>query len=343
MQAVFFTEGGKKLGLGHLTRCLALAQAFAEQSITCKFAVWADASVKDLLTEFQTQYFNWTEGSEGSRLLNGQLSAADIAVIDSYYAGIDVYRQIQQQVNAGVYFDDYNRLPYPAGFVINGALHLLAGNITYPVTNQITYLLGPVFQPLRRQFWHLRTRPEHPTVESIFLTCGGSDPHQLTPALAEFLTSQYPAIKITVLIGHSFQNPQRITQISNDRITVLTAPPVEAITEAMQSSDIAITTAGQTMYELAAVGVPPVVIGVAENQKYNIEGWLAADFIEFAGWRNDRHLLSAVKKSVDKLITDPALRQKKSRIGQKLIDGQGSHRIMEKVLDYVRKNQVHDP
>ncbi len=322
-----------------MTRCLALAQAFADQSITCTFVVWADTSVKDLLTEFQTQYFNWTEGTPPCK---DHLSGADIAVIDSYFAGIDVYRQIQQQVAAGVYFDDYNRLSYPAGLVINGALHLLAGNIAYPATDRITYLLGPTFQPLRRQFWHLRSKPEHPTVESIFLTCGGSDPHQLTPALAEFLTSQYPGIKIIALIGTSFENQEQTKRITNNKIQLLVAPPADQLIAAMQSSDIAVSTAGQTTYELAAVGVPPVVIGVAENQKYNIEGWLTTNFIEFAGWQNDQKLLNSLKKSVDILITDHALRQKKSRIGQRLIDGQGSHRIMEKVLDYVRKNQVHN-
>jgi UDP-2,4-diacetamido-2,4,6-trideoxy-beta-L-altropyranose hydrolase len=340
MQAVFFTEGGKNQGLGHLTRCLALAQAFADQGITSKFVVWADTSVADLLAEHQTQYFNWTEGSADSRILSDQLGGADIAVIDSYFAGIDIYRQIQQQTKAGVYFDDYNRLPYPAGFVINGSLQ--AGKITYPAIDQIIYLLGPDFQPLRRPFWQIRTKPQHSAVESIFLTCGGSDPHQLTPVLAEFLTNQYPGIKIITLIGHSFQNPEKLKKMNNDKIQVLLTPPPEQLITAMQSSDIAVSTAGQTIYELAATGVPAIVIGAAENQKYNIVGWLTTNFIEFAGWRNDKNLLNSLKKSIDKLITDPALRQEKSRIGQMLIDGQGSRRIMEKVSDYVRKNQVHN-
>jgi spore coat polysaccharide biosynthesis predicted glycosyltransferase SpsG len=260
----------------------------------------------------------------------------DIAVIDSYSAGINIYGQIQQLTKMGVYLDDYNRLPYPAGIVINGSPN--AGNLPYPSSARTTYLLGSEFQPLRKPFWSLKTKRHHPVVKSLFLACGGSDPQQLTPMLIQFLTRHYPEIKIIALVGKSFQNPEKMQHLTGARVHILVDPPVEQLIEAMQGSDVAVTAAGQTINELAAVGLPPIVIGVVENQKNNIDGWLTTNFIEFAGWWNDRHLLPALKQSIDKLIADSALRQKKSRIGQRLIDGQGSRRIIMKVLAYVRNH-----
>lgn len=46
----------------------------------------------------------------------------------------------------------------------------------------------------------------------------------------------------------------------------------------MLKCDIAVTAAGQTTYELARIGLPTIAIGVVENQKFNIDGWLEIGF-----------------------------------------------------------------
>ena len=46
------------------------------------------------------------------------------------------------------FIDDYNRIPYPGGYVLNSVIN--ADAIDYPVNDKISYLLGPRFHPLRR-------------------------------------------------------------------------------------------------------------------------------------------------------------------------------------------------
>ena len=47
----------------------------------------------------------------------------------------------------------------------------------------------------------------------------------------------------------------------------------------MYESDIAISAAGQTIYELAQRCVPTIAISVAENQKNNLTGWIKEEFL----------------------------------------------------------------
>jgi UDP-2,4-diacetamido-2,4,6-trideoxy-beta-L-altropyranose hydrolase len=333
MEAVFFTEGGKNLGLGHLTRCISLAQAFAEKEIISKFVVSADSSVRSILKDYQPHYLDWTRGSQN---LHEHLNAKNIAVIDSYSADITIYQKIKQLARMSIYFDDFNRLRYPAGIVINGSLS--ANTIPYPSTEKVYYLLGPMYQPVRKSFWILKTKHHKSSVKTLFLSCGGGDPHQLTPKLVEFVSRHYPGLLIVTIISESFQNPEMKQSSFNDKIRSLFAPSEKRLCQVMQNCDLAITAAGQTLFELAAAGVPPIVIGTAQNQENNINSWLNTDFIEFAGWWNDKKLMSSLKLYLDKLISDRSIRERKSRIGQHVIDGQGSHRIVEKVLKYVRNN-----
>jgi len=333
MKAVFFTEGGKKYGLGHLTRCIALAQAFTEKRLTSTFIVCADPSVRDLLLPYQTQYLDWTKNFQG---INEFIHGQDIAVIDAYSADFTIYQQIQHAAKTSIYFDDYNRISYPAGIVINGSPAALS--IPYPPVKKICYLLGPLYQPLRKSFWSLRSKQTQPAVKNLFLSCGGSDSHHLTPRLIKFLARHYPAIQIIAVISKSFRHPRTNQPSINDQVQYLFAPAEERLSQAMQNCDLAITAAGQTLYELAASGLPPIVIGEVENQDNNINSWLNTGFIEFAGWWNDKNLMTSLKRMMYNLIADPGLRDKKSRIGQQEIDGQGSNRIVEKALEYVRKN-----
>jgi UDP-2,4-diacetamido-2,4,6-trideoxy-beta-L-altropyranose hydrolase len=327
MKAVFFTEGGKNFGLGHLTRCIALAQAFTEKGIASEFIVNADTSVIGLMESLTTEYVNWTDGS---LILSKYIAAGDIAVIDSYTAGCEIYRQIHSLAGVTIYFDDFNRLNHPPGFVINGALS--AETIPYPAIDRVAYLLGPDYQPLRQPFWDSPEFTPRPSVQKIFLSCGGSDPHRLTSDLLEFFQQTYPGLKITAIIGNSFQEWDSIQRQAGVNTELLYSPSLDVLIDTMKSCDLAVIAAGQTVYELAALGIPPVVIGTAENQKHNITGWLKTSFIEFAGWWNDELLRDNLIQGTDKLITDFQLRLLKHDTGRKIMDGQGCRRIIQKVL-----------
>ncbi len=59
----------------------------------------------------------------------------------------------------------------------------------------------------------------------------------------------------------------------------------------MLVSDIAISSGGQTLCELARIGTPTIGICCAQNQQQNLECWRDTSFAEYAGWYNDRNII----------------------------------------------------
>lgn len=119
MRVLILTEGYSHTGYGHISRCTAIAQVFRERNANVTFIVNGDESVKNLVQSYPLFVFNWLENTE--RLLE-YLSQDDIIVIDSYLAGKGLYTEIRQRVKVAAYLDDFNRLEYPEGIIINGTV-----------------------------------------------------------------------------------------------------------------------------------------------------------------------------------------------------------------------------
>ena len=108
----------------------------------------------------------------------------------------------------------------------------------------------------------------------------------------------------------------------------------------MSNIDLAISASGQTLYELACVGIPTIAIGIIENQVNNIKNWQKIGFIEYAGWWNNERLLDNILEKID-YLNDKNVRKDKNLIGTRAIDGKGSLRIAKNILtEYYKKYSI---
>ncbi len=330
MKIFFLTEGGANIGLGHITRCLSLYQAFEEKEIKPQFIINGDAAVKEIVENMDSVLFNWLE--DVGRLYE-IIKGADITFIDSYLAHFEVYKKISEMSKIGVYMDDNNRFDYPKGFVLNTTLY--ANRDIYSQKSDVTYLLGSGYTPLRKDFWEVPEKEIGERVKDIMLTFGGDDSKRVTPRVLKFLVENYPHLSKKVVIGRGFKNADEI-EVAKDRKTkVVYYPDAEKMKDLLISSDIAISAGGQTLYEIARIGVPAIVIAVADNQVGNIRGWEKAGFIEFAGWWSDEKIWKKIQSSIKKLERKK-LRLKRSLTARRFIDGRGSRRVRDILLGYKR-------
>ena len=100
----------------------------------------------------------------------------------------------------------------------------------------------------------------------------------------------------------------------------------------MLNSDIAISAAGQTLYELAKVGTPTIAICVADNQMNNIEGWLKKGTISYAGDYRDNYIENNIIDLINK-FKDFNFRTIISKKSQDFIDGKGSLRVSDYLIN----------
>lgn len=326
MRVYIVTEGGERMGLGHITRCLSICQAFMELGITPQFIVNGDESIHNLLKDINHETFDWINNQ---KKLLATLRDADIVFVDSYHADCNLYKEISSQVKTAVYLDDNMRLEYPKGFVLNGAIS--AEQLPYPENKDVDYLLGVQFAPLRKDFWDIAGKQIRDKIEVIMVTFGGADTHNLTPKVLKMLIDTYPELLKKVIIGNCFQNIAEIEKLKNNNTELIYYPNAAKMKKIMFESDITISAGGQTLYELARIGVPTIAVTVAENQSRNIQNWRDAGFIEQAGgWANE-DLTETIQRKIE-LLQSKIIRKNKKKAGNKLIDGSGSSKIMKRVL-----------
>jgi spore coat polysaccharide biosynthesis predicted glycosyltransferase SpsG len=114
--------------------------------------------------------------------------------------------------------------------------------------------------------------------------------------------------------------------VADDNTNLIQAPDAEGMKKLMLTSDLAISSGGQTLFELARVGLPAIVVGVAENQRRNIQAWQKNEFIEYAGFWGEENLVENIRTKF-LLFLDHEKRLQSRDVGRTLVTGSGARKI----------------
>ena len=334
MKIIIVTEGSRKIGFGHITRCMSLYQAFREKNLPVQFIVNGDTTIKHLLENTDHLIFNWLEDSLKFFEL---LDKSDMVIVDSYLAPKSFYEKISESVAFASYIDDNKRIDYPKGTVVNGSV--LAENMGYPSLDEVQYLLGSCYIPLRHEFWNVPEKKTKTALESIMVTFGGDDLRNLTPNILKMLNKEHPHVNKKVVIGRGFEKISEIEDLKDNQTELIYYPDAGGMLQTMMESDVAISAGGQTLYELARVGVPTIAVGVAYNQINNVNNWQKVGFIEFAGFWDNENLCRLINEKI-KLLEDKNLRFDKSKTGKMSVDGQGAIKIVKHCLNKYHAEKI---
>lgn len=323
MNVFILTEGGEDKGFGHVARCSSIYHAFEQFNISPKFIINGDESVKSILDGIDFEIFDWLNDLS-------IISKSDIVVVDSYLASSDVFNHIANDSILTVYIDDNNRLKYPKGVIVNGTLDV--DNLNYSKRDDIKYLVGNEFIPLRKDFWDIPKLKINDSIESILITMGGNDLRNLTPSILKLLNNNFSNIIKKIIIADSFDNVSEIEKLKNENVELFYAPDSKEMINIMSAVDLTISASGQTLYELACIGVPTIAIGVIDNQKNNILNWKKQGFIEYAGCWNDENLLNSILEKIN-YLQDKNIRFDKRLLGIQAVNGKGSINIVKSILN----------
>ena len=315
MKVLILTEGGEKIGFGHITRCIGLYEAFEEKGIISEFVLNGDNNTLDLLKNKNYQIFNWLK--EKDKLFK-LVKNANVVIIDSYLAEKSLYDRISELTDGQiVMIDDCNRLGYPKGIVINPSIY--GDSLNYPQKEGVVYLLGKDYIILRKEFWDISEKKINKEVKNFLITFGEINDFDLVYKMGNYLKGKFDFNFYTV---DSKKNRHDAKEILN----------------LMLKADFCISGGGQTTYELARIGVPTIGICLAKNQRLNLVGWQEKGFIEYVGWYNNSNLLNKIEGSINKFLTY-GKRIKRSKIGRNSVDGKGALRLVEMILEITQKTR----
>ena len=333
-------DASPQIGTGHVMRCLALAQAWRERGGIPVFAAatLGSALAKRLAKEeLELVSLAASPGSAEDATQTAMLARARNAcwaVVDGYQFN-DAYQKVIKQSDLRLLFVDDNghAKHYCADIILNQNFH--ATEALYANRAPYTRLLvGVSYALLRREFWSCRDRPREFPGQSrrLLVTLGGSDPDNVTLTVVKAVTMlALPDLKVRIVVGPANSNLASIREGiegTNDSFELFT--DVEDMHALMSWADASVNAGGTTCWELLAMGIPMVVIIVADNQRKIAESLAENGIACCVGWHGELTPTDLARK-LGELLESSALRSQMISRGRRLVDGLGARRVVDQL------------
>jgi spore coat polysaccharide biosynthesis predicted glycosyltransferase SpsG len=335
MRVLLRCDGGGPLGIGHVMRSLALAEA-------------AVAAGHDVVV---------AGDFEGS-FLAGQISVAPVEVVQIPPAGgadpqplIDLVRRLRPDVLHVDSYEASGELPElvasadveavvsdlvlsnmedgtfgrrPADVVVDPTF---GAELSPRPDDGSTWLLrGSRYTPVRQRVLDARRRaaPVGQVARTVLVVMGGTDPIGLAPAAVRLLTDTGLALQVTVIaVG---ENAERVRAAARgSRLSLNVLAPVDDLPAMMSGQDLVISAAGTSAWELCCIGVPMALVWAVDNQHEGYDRVVAAGAAVglggpgLGGPHRSGHERAAVPLTT--ALTDPRVRADLVHAGRRIVDG----------------------
>lgn len=331
-------DAGPQTGTGHVMRCLALAQAWQEEGMEALFvsAESMPALGKRLEIEGMQELLlpgflpGSLEDAQETAVLAQEHSVRWI-VIDGYHFGATYQKYLKDAGFSLLVWDDNGRtMHYYADFIINQNIY--AEESLYEDRESYTQLLlGTSYAVLRREFWSWRgwEREISDKAKKVLVTMGGSDPDNVTLKVIRALQQiENDDLQVAVIVGGSNAHyPSLKAAIDDDKEWIQLQRNVTDMPSLMAWADMAISAAGSTCWELAFMGVPSLLLILAENQERAANYLNKYDIAVRLGFGSEIDL-STIITNTQSLVSDAHLRKEMSSRGAVLVDGFGVQRVI---------------
>ncbi len=329
-------DGSVAIGTGHVMRCLALAQAWQDAGGKAVFAMAETTpAIQARLEAEGFEVFRIPRDSQdlddASRTTGfGRKVGARWIVVDGYQFSAEYQHAVKNEGFKLLVLDDYAHAQhYYADVVLNQNGH--ANEVMYKSRERRTYLLlGPHYCLLRREFaaytsWQRKITPE---ARRVLITMGGSDAGNLAGRAIEAVSRlKLKDLTATVVVGGStphFESPRDAAATATGKVRVLR--DISNLAELMADSDVAISAAGTTCWELCLLGLPSLLIDVAAHQTPVATEIHAKGCAIHIG--DSSISAEQIAGQLEHLIDSQALRESLSMRSRELLDGRGAERVV---------------
>lgn len=300
----FRTDASLVIGTGHVMRCLTLADALVERGARSHFICRAhdghliahirarghrvsvlpvtESTSKALATDNSTAHDHWLGADWVSdareTLMALQSQRTDWLVVDHYALDARWEQHLRQACQQLLVIDDLANRPHNCELLLDQNLGRLASDYGRWVPVNCTVLAGPQHALLRPEFVVWRTpslaRRFTPRLQHLLITLGGVDKDNATSQVLQALRScPLPGdCKITVVMGpHAPWLGDVLEQAAQMPWPTEVRVNVNNMAELMAHSDLAIGAAGSTNWERCCLGLPCLLLVLADNQQSSAE------------------------------------------------------------------------
>jgi len=291
-------EGYSKIGLGHIYRGLLLGYNLIEHNVKFVLSEQSDLGIKKI----KESYFPYSIIQKDIDIIglikdfNCDILINDMLDTDKKYM-LECKKTGVRVIN----LEDLGQGSELADAVIN--------DLYEKNSEQKNHYWGSDYYCIRDEFLLAKSSEFRECVEEVLVIFGGTDPCNLTKKLLEVIEQIDNAlIHYTFILGMGYKNANVLIEKSKlHKLNVSFIQDVKRMTEYMSKSDIAISSQGRTMLELASMGVPTILMAQNEREQHHEFGNLQNGFINLglgSEVKND-----TIKQTLLWLINSPQIRK----------------------------------
>ncbi len=327
MRVCFRIEGNHAIGMGHVMRCLTLARALQAQGQQVMF-ICSQQTARAVRAHFPRSQCHivvqgLSEAQDAARCAAVLMRhPADWMVVDHYGLGAAWERVMLAHAKV-MAIDDLAR-KHEAQLVLDTALD---GEARYrgKLAQCTKGLFGPGFALLRDSVARARAAYATKSDGRLFVCFGGSDPQDMTRHVARILAGK--CSEVDFVVGYAYQGRDALLALCQRQKgwkVHVDHPAPEAL---MARSALAVGAGGTMTWERCAVGLPSIVISIAENQKQMSEALGKRGVISYLGAAEDLDDCALVT-AVQGLMQDAGERAYLSASGRRLVPVHGARRVV---------------
>jgi UDP-2,4-diacetamido-2,4,6-trideoxy-beta-L-altropyranose hydrolase len=356
----FRVDASVAIGTGHVMRCLTLADALREQGGRCHFVTRAHAGhLGDLVlgrghalhllgaaaagvdddpapgpTHAGWLGTTWQVDAAQTLHVLEQLRP-DWLVVDHYALDADWEAAVGPAAGRLLVVDDLADRTHACDMLLDQ--NLGAGSARYAgrVPAACVLLEGPAFALLKPGFARVRAgslarRAGQARLEHLLVALGGVDADDLTGTLLGLLRrSELPDLRqVTVVLGPSARWIERVRALARQLpwpTDVLVG--TDDMPGIMARSDLSIGAAGVTGWERCCVGLPALVVVLADNQRRSAHGLRDAGAALILA--EDGPLPESLRGMLGRLQGEPGALEAMAQCAAAVCDGEGVRRVLE--------------
>jgi len=318
---IFRTMGRMQLGMGHIYRCLTLAYKLTGHDILFVLDSESDMGI----AKIKESNFNM-EIVDSERDFEGILikEKPDILVNDILDTTDEYMMMCKRYVGRVVNFEDRSKAARHADALIN-ALYEKGERLP-------NEYYGSKYFFLRDEFLEEEPKEFSNEVENIIVMFGGEDPADLTGRLYSIckkLHGSFPDIKFHFLTGFAYKNKKNIA--SDEESGIYIHKDAKRVSAYMSTADLAITSQGRTIFELASMGVPSIVLAQNEREAEHVFAGIQNGFINLGVGKDTDE--QTIISTIEWIIKTPKVRQEMRNLELEVDFSKGQNRVIKLILD----------
>jgi UDP-2,4-diacetamido-2,4,6-trideoxy-beta-L-altropyranose hydrolase len=335
LNIVFRVDSSTQIGLGHLMRCLALADVLKQDGCNVTFlcralegnsieAIEHSVIVLDKNDDFRSDdiYVNSlgaTQEQDANQTIKMMPKSIDLLVVDSYALGQEWHQRLRPHTRKILVIDDLADRQFDCDILLNQNLGVEPVAYEGKVPKDCTLLLGCNYALLRQEFSDTRAkslekRRRTNKVENILVSLGGGDVDNLTFDILQQIDSRF---NVVVVLGKASAHVEAIQAYAKDK-TIEVIVDSNNMAEIMLNADIAIGAGGSTSWERCCLGLPTLLYVLADNQR-----WVASQLEDLGAVI----VIENLKMDLQLLVESPELINTMSNKSRSICDGLGCKRV----------------